>query len=335
MTGYKQIKDLQVGETVSQVFLIADIEGRLTQKGKPYARLVLKDKSGQISANVWDFDPKDCPEFRRGVYVSLTLEIQDYQGSKSGVSRAIPMPVVAPTDLSLYDNDKSLSVEDVEVYWKYLMSVKDKVKDSYIKAYLDVLFVHNPDLVKLYKTAPASTTNRGAYRGGLVEHVSKVMRNALAIIESQRTAKRPAPINDDIVIAGVLAHDLGKAYAYVVDETGAKMTRSGQLLEHLPMSYGLSVQAFIQAESLLHKAIPEELKDHINHCILAHHGQLDYGSPVKPRSIEAQIIHVADMSDSTSSCFAENVFDNLDAVDTDGFVQGSRFTNKTLYIGKP
>ena len=122
-------------------------------------------------------------------------------------------------------------------------------------------------------------------------------------------------------------------YAYSVDSTGVRHTRSGLLLAHLPMSYGLSVQAFMQAESVLKRAIPEELKDHINHCILAHHGQLDYGSPVKPQSVEAQIIHVADMSDSTTSNFAEPTRNNLDNVDDNGFVEGSYFSSRTVYVG--
>ena len=115
----------------------------------------------------------------------------------------------------------------------------------------------------------------------------------------------------------------------------AKATRSGMLLEHLSMSYGISVQAFIQAESILHKPIPEEIKDHINHCILAHHGQLAYGSPITPRSIEAQIVHVADMADSTVSNFAEPSKAGDGNADDNGFVEGSRFSSRQLFVGTP
>jgi 3'-5' exoribonuclease len=262
----------------------------------------------------------------------MTIHIEDYRGARQAKSRAMPMVVAPPDDLNDYESSLGLTPERADTFFNLLMDYKQQIKDVFIKTYLDVIF-DNPVMQEQFKAAPASVSNRGAYRGGLVEHTYKVMHNADAIIDSQAAAKDPAKIDREIVIAGVLTHDLGKMYAYAIDSTGAKHTRSGLLLAHLPMSYGISIQAFIQAESVLRREIPEEIKDHINHCILAHHGVLEYGSPVKPQSIEAQIIHVADMSDSASSNFAELTRDNLDHIDENGFVQGSYFTSKTIYVG--
>jgi len=332
MSGYRQIKSLEIGEEIEQVFLIASVDGRTTKTGKPYARVVLKDKSGQITANLWDFDPSAYSEFVAGAYVRLTIQIEDYKGARQAKSRAMPMVVTPPKDLGSYESDLGLTPQQAKEYYRKLMEYKDKVKDVFIKTYLDVIF-DNPATQEQFKIAPASVSNRGAYRGGLVEHTYKVMLHAAGIVVAQEQAKDPAPIDFDIVIAGVLTHDLGKMYAYKVSSTGVHHTRSGLLLAHLPMSYGMSVQAFMQAESVLRREIPEGLKDHINHCILAHHGVLEYGSPIKPQSVEAQIIHIADMADSTTSCFAELTRDNLDRVDEYGFVQGSYFTSKTIYVG--
>jgi 3'-5' exoribonuclease len=332
MNKYRPIKTFEVGEKITQVFLVASVEGRTTKANKPYARVVLKDKGGQITVNLWDFDPKDFSEFVAGVYAQMTIEIEDFKGSRQAKSRAAPMVVAQPEDPSDYESDLGLSPAQAEAFYATLMRYKNDVENIFIKTYLDVIF-DNASTKDKFITAPASVTNRGAYRGGLVEHTCKVMHNARAIVNSQREAKDPAPIDYDIVIAGVLAHDLGKMFSYKVSATGVEFTRSGKLLEHLPMSYGFSVQSFIQAESVLRKAIPEEIKDHINHCILAHHGRLEYGSPVKPRSVEAQIIHVADMADSTASCFAELTRDGLDRVDDNKFVEGSWITSKTLYVG--
>ncbi len=168
---------------------------------------------------------------------------------------------------------------------------------------------------------------RDPYTAG---HQERVTNLSLVVASEMGLAEE----NKQEIRMAAMVHDLGKMYAYEIDSTGAKHTRSGLLLAHLPMSYGISIQAFIQAESVLHRTIPEETKDHINHCILAHHGVLEYGSPVKPQSIEAQIIHMADTSDSKSSNFAELTRDNLDHVDENGFVEGSYFTSKTIYVGR-
>ena len=332
MSKYKPIKSIEVGETVTQIFLVASVEGRTTKAGKSYVQVTLKDKSRQITKNLWDFDPTDYKDFIPNTYALMTIEVEDYQGSRQAKSRAMPMVVAPPDDLNDYESDLKLSPAKADEFYDLLMKEKKTVKNIYIKSYLDVIF-DNSATQELFKTAPASVSNRGAYRGGLVEHTYKVMWNALGIMASQAMAKDPAKIDRDIVIAGVLCHDLGKMYAYEVNPTGVHHTRSGLLLAHLPMSYGISVQAFIQAESVLHREIPEAIKDHINHCILAHHGILEYGSPIKPQSIEAQIIHVADMSDSTTSCFAELTRDNIDHVDENGFVAGSFFASRTVYVG--
>ena len=332
MIGYLQIKSLEVGQEVTQIFLVASVDGRTTKAGKPYARVILKDKSAQITANLWDFDPGDYAEFVAGSFARMTIEIEDYKGARQAKSRAMPMMVKVPDDLSDYESDLKLSTAKADELYAELMKSKNKVENIFIKTYLDVIF-DNEKTADLFKTAPASVSNRGAYRGGLVEHTYKVMLNAEGIMLAQLSAKDPAKIDHDIITAGVLCHDLGKMYAYGVDSTGVYHTRSGLLLAHLPMSYGISIQAFIQAESVLRRGIPEELKDHINHCILAHHGVLEYGSPVKPQSIEAHIIHAADMADSTTSCFAELTRDNIDQVDKNGFVPGSFFASRTVYVG--
>lgn len=332
MSAYKPIKTLEVGEEVTQVFLIASVSGGTTRQGKPYARIILKDKGGQITVNLWDFDHNDYPEFRTGAYAKLTILIEDYKGARQAKSAALPMLVPPPDDPSDYESDLGLTPQQAKGFYQKLMQYKDQVSNVFLKTYLDVIF-DSKVTAQLFQTAPASVSNRGAYRGGLVEHTYKVMLNAEGVMNSQAVAKDPAPVDRDVVVAGVLTHDLGKMYAYTIDSTGANHTRSGLLLAHLPMSYGISIQAFIQAESVLRREIPEDLKDHINHCILAHHGVLEYGSPIKPQSIEAQIVHVADMADSTSSNFAEPTRDNLDRVDENGMVQGSWFSSKTIYVG--
>ena len=111
MSAYKQIKDLAIGESATQIFLVASVEGRTTKAGKPYARVLLKDKSGQITANLWDFDTNDYKGFVSGAYARMTIEIEDYQGSRQAKSRAMPMVLAPPDDLNDYESDLKLSKE--------------------------------------------------------------------------------------------------------------------------------------------------------------------------------------------------------------------------------
>jgi 3'-5' exoribonuclease len=330
---YKPVKTFNEGDIIEQVFLIAQASKGFTKRGDPFTTFILQDESGRFPCKQWRFDFSEYPELKAGTYAKMKIKVDEYQGSLQGNSLGIPMPVEPPTDTSSYELHPGVSPEDATAYYDKLMGYKDQVENPFIKAYLDTIFEDNIVVQKLFKIAPASISNRGAYRGGLVEHVYKVMLNAVAIVESQQLAHNPAPIDMDIVVAGVLTHDLGKMYAYEVTSTGVAHTRSGSLLNHLPLSYSISIQAFMQTESIIHREIPEEIKDHINHCILSHHGQLEYGSPVKPQSIEAHIVHVADMSDSTSSNFAEPIVANLDGKNEDGFIEGSYFSAKTIYVG--
>ena len=329
---YKLIKEMAVDEQLEQICLVSQVESKTTKAGKPFVKVVIKDNSGALPINIWQTSITDIADLKPGVFAVFKLKIEDFKGSKSATASP-PMVVKAPDDLAPYQNNRGLTPEQAEKYYDILLAAKNKVQDIYIKTYLDVSF-DDPSVEQLFCDAPASASNRGAYRGGLVEHVAKVLANAESIIASQSTGVNGAKVNVDIVIAGVLMHDIGKMLAYDIDENGmAKATRSGMLLEHLPMSYSISVEAFRRAEIVLHKQIPDETKDHINHCILAHHGQLAYGSPVTPKSLEAQIVHIADMADSTVSNFAEPSKMNASMVDADGFVEGNRFSSRQLFVG--
>lgn len=329
---YKLIREMAVDEQLEQICLVSQVESKTTKAGKPFVKVVVKDNSGSLPINIWQTSASDISDLKPGVFAVFKLKIEDFKGSKSATATP-PMVVKTPDDLSPYQNNNGLTDAEAEAYYAVLMQAKSKVSNVYIRLYLDTMFDDN-SMKEAFMRAPASVTNRGAYRGGLVEHVAKVLINAQNLIKSQGTGHIKADINEDIVVAGVLMHDAGKTLAYEIDENGmAKFTRKGILLEHLSMSYAMSTVLAGKVEQIMHKPMPEEIKDHINHCILAHHGQLAYGSPVVPKSLEAQIVHMADMADSTTSNYAEPTKANASMVDANGFVEGSRFSNRQLFIG--
>ncbi len=330
--NYKLIKDMVVDEQLEQICLVAQVEAKTTKTGKPFVKVTIKDSSGSLPINIWQTNAEDVSDLKVGVFAVFKIKIEDFKGSKSA-SATLPMIVKAPDDMTPYQNQHGLTDQECDTYYQILLDGKKKVVNPYIKAYLDMLF-DDQSVKDGFCNSPASVSNRGAYRGGLVEHVAKVLLNAEYLIKTQSIGHINAKIDVDIVIAGILMHDFGKMFAYEIDTNGmAKTTRKGMLLEHLPMSYSLSNMAFYKTEIENHFRIPEEIKDHINHCILSHHGKLEYGSPVTPRSVEAQIVHMADMADSTTSNYAEPTKANAASVDANGFVDGSRFSNRQLFVG--
>lgn len=330
---YKLIKEMQVDEQLEQICLVSQVESKTTKAGKPFVKVVVKDNSGSLPINIWQTSAADISDLRPGVFAVFKLKIEDFKGSKSATATP-PMVVKAPEDMSPYQNQNGLTDQECDAYYQVLVDAKNKVTNPYIREYLNFVF-STDDHKKRFCQAPASYSNRGAYRGGLVEHVAKVMMNAEFLIKTQSAGHIKAKIDYDIVVAGVIMHDHGKMYAYEIDANGmAKVTRQGMLLEHLPISYAMSTLLFDRLEhEVLHKQVPQEIKDHIHHCILAHHGKLEHGSPVTPKSIEAQVVHMADMADSTTSNYAEPTKANAASVDANGFVEGNRFSNRQLFIG--
>jgi len=329
--SYTNLQDIKIDTQLEQIFYVSNVAARKTKAGKPFTVLTVRDNTGQEEVKIWGFDSTKNPDLKPKVFVKLSCKVKEYQNKPDLSTEAVPMIVPTPKDISPYAATKGLTDEEVEVHWAYLMEVADTVKNPYIKKYINIAMETYGERIK---QGAASASNRGAYKGGLVEHYAKVMRNALSCVQVQLESKyRPEDekIDRDVIIAAVLMHDIGKVHTYDVGQIEVSTTRCGRLIEHLPLSYAISTHTWIAVESELRREVPEELKDHINHCILAHHGQLEFGSPVKPKSIEAYIVHVADMMDSMTSNYAENSVER--EPDEDGFVPGSYFSSRPLFVG--
>lgn len=318
------------GGTVQQVFMVTGATKKVTRTQKPYLIVTVADRTTTKDIKVWGVDGDKHPELLAAKWLKINCTVGEYQGSLDLTTRDVPMIVPPPVNQEPYMNDRGLSMDDVSVYMDRLDSVIGEIKCPYIREYLRVGY-GNMDR-DLFMSSPASVSNRGAYRGGLVEHVAKVLENAKSSMNSIAMGKHTPDIDRDVVIASVLMHDIGKMYTYDIDDAGiAVAKRANRLIGHLSLSYAISTQTWIVVESQLNRAVPEEIKDHINHCILAHHGQLEYGSPVKPQSTEAYIVHIADMMDSMVSNFAEASM--ADEPNEDGFVPGTYFSTKPQFVG--
>jgi 3'-5' exoribonuclease len=328
---YIPIKDITINQSLDQVFYITDVFARKTKQRKPFTILSIRDAGGIGEIKIWGFDADSNPELKGQSWARVICDVKEYQGQPDLTTSIAPTIVPQPADITPYVSEKRLTDDEIETHWSYLTSVMESVRNPYLKEYLNVMFSNDEQRDK-FKYGAASATNRGSFRGGLPEHISKVMRNALHYLDIQLQSKyRPEKIDRDLIIAGVMAHDIGKAYTYEVGDIETVMTRCGYLIDHLPLSYSISVLTWVAVESIIRREVPEHLKDALNHIILSHHGE-DY-SPVKPQTIEAVIVAYADATDGRVSQYAEAMLDNMSKKDNNGFVPGTFCTSKRIFVG--
>lgn len=294
---YQPINTLQKGCKISQIFLIADSEKRFTKTKKPYAVLTLRDVTGSMTARIWGWDlDKNDP----GQWIRIDGEVVEFNGVlhiSAEDKNAHPCP--NPPE-NIDDYIKGIPEQVVEQLYGELLTYIDKVENRFMRAMLDFEFRQNTTHIEKYKTIPSSHNVRGAYKGGFLVHLVAVLKIANYLCDLY--GERGIYFSKDIVITSVLLHDVGKLYAFEQDGEVWKQTDEQRLLNHLPMSLYIVQQLFIVIESALQEEVPKDIKNAISHCVLTHHGE---HGPMAPRTLEASIVHLADLSDSQITLFLE------------------------------
>ncbi len=278
------IRDVAMGKPVQDLFVLAEARQAQSKNG-PYWSLSLQDASGRLEAKVWsplaarftDLAPGQCvlvrgtPERYRDKpqLVVEALEVVEGELEPADAAALYPTSSVAPEQL-LEDLSALLKTELRHKPWRSLTA----------------RVLADPEVRARLLAAPGAKSIHHAYAGGLLEHTLAVCRLALAIC-----ALYP-DIDREIVLVGAAFHDLGKAWelssGLVQDYTDA-----GRLIGHIQL--GLEVVEPFVART---KGLEPELAMHLKHMILAHHGELEFGSPKRPKTAEAMVLHYADMIDS-------------------------------------
>ena len=275
------VADLAPGTRLETTFLIHSKERKTASNGRPYLDLELRDASGVIKAKVWDCDRLD-----------QDVEPEDFVWVQGNVDayRGTPQVVVAKlrrcTEEEIDPRDYlPRSKRDPQEMYTTLLDRVRRVAEGPVRALLLAVF-EDPAIAEKYKLAPAAMSYHHAYLGGLLEHV-------LSLIElGDRVCDHYPSLRRDLVLAGLLLHDIGKIEELSF-RRGFRYTTRGQLLGHITI--GLE----IVNETM--RAIPDfpaGVRDQLEHIILAHHGELEFGSPKEPAFPEALVVHALDNLDS-------------------------------------
>jgi 3'-5' exoribonuclease len=296
------LPSLAFGARVQHELLVRErTEKKMATSGDPYVILTLGNRSGQIdTAPIWPDQIQWANGADRGRIVQAIGEVARYEKNgqlKRQLKLTAPLRVLPAEQFNVEEFLPHVD-EDLDSLWSSFDLARNKVKSATLRAVL-ALFFGDDDFRTRFERAPGSTKGHHAKVGGLLQHTLEVARIAHA---SARTVRRAS---EDLVVAGALLHDIGKVEAYEVGAGGFTYSPCGLLAGHVV----LGVLMLERRLAALGKTICTDAQLlELQHMILAHHGKLEYGSPVVPMTLEAEIVHRADEASAKATDF-------LDALD--------------------
>jgi 3'-5' exoribonuclease len=275
------VRDLIDGQELDQVLLVRRAEARTKRDGAEFLKLALGDRTGQLTAMVWDrvADLRELCRPGQAVHVCGRYEIHPRWGAQVAL-REVRVP--APGSFTLDDllDGPPRSAETMEADLRQLVAT---VQDPHLRALLDRVLGPQTPTWELYRRAPAAKLYHQAYVHGLLEHCLTVAQGVALL------AGTFPGIDRDVAVAGALLHDIGKLDAYTADPTAIDLTNAGRLQGEIPLGY-YRIRRTIEELP----GFPAETAQAVLHVILSHHGSLEHGSPVVPSTREAWLVHMID-----------------------------------------
>jgi len=276
------VSDLTTEQSVTTFLLVCEKEVRSTKEGKPYLRLELGDRSGTIEARMWDQIDSVSKEVDREDIVKVQGRVEIYRGKPQFSVQQ--MRKAKPDEVDLADFLPSTK-EDVEKLFKQLLAEASSIKNPWLNK-LNTEMLNDPKISTRYKRAPAAKVMHHAYLGGLLEHVI-----GLCGLAHQISAHYPE-LDLDLLLTAAILHDVGKLDELCYDRA-IGYTSEGQLLGHIVMEIETVANAINKIEGF-----PPALKAVVQHLLISHHGQYEFGSPKLPMIREALVFHYMDDLDS-------------------------------------
>jgi 3'-5' exoribonuclease len=272
--------ELAPGQSVQGVFLVQSKDVRQKKTGEPYLSLVLMDRSGEVEAKMWDNVGDVVETFDRDDFVRVRGQTQLYQGKTQLTVHALQR--ISDDEVDIADF-LPVSRRDPDQMWRELEEVIASIANPHLQALLRSIFADSR-IADAYRRAPAAKGIHHAWIGGLLEHVLSMCALARFL------ASHYPGIDLDLLLAGVLLHDIGKIRELDYSRSFS-YTAEGGLVGHIQI--GLRIVA-----EHLPEGFPQELRNLLEHLILSHHGQLEFGSPKLPCFPEAMLLHLIDLTDS-------------------------------------
>lgn len=294
----RYIETLREGERIQEIYLCRQRTTAMTKTGKEYENVILQDKTGSLDAKIWDPNSMGIDEFDALDYVEVNGDVTVFNGqTQLSIKRArkISETDVDPTNYLPCTN------KNIDEMMMELTKFIAGVNNPYYKQVLTKLFIDNTEFVEAFKKHSAAKSVHHGFIGGLLEHTLSVAKMC------DFFAKQYPILNRDLLMTSAICHDIGKVYE-LSDFPMNDYTDAGQLLGHIVMGSEMLGKIMDSIPDF-----PTKLKNELKHCILAHHGELEYGSPKKPALIEAMALNLADNADAKIETMTELLNSNSSA----------------------
>ena len=308
----KYIETFREGVHISEVYLCKTKQIALTKNGKEYGSLTLQDKTGTVDAKIWELNSPGINEFAAMDYVFVDADVTVFQGAfQLNVKR------IRKADEGEYRPGDYLPVtsKDVKTMQHELTQYITTIRNEYLRKLAAGFFMNDAAFMKAFSFHSAAKSVHHGFVGGLLEHTLSVVKLC------DFYADQYDFLNRDLLITAAMFHDIGKTKelsAFPAND----YTDDGQLLGHIVIGVelvGLGIRRIPD--------FPKRLASELKHCIVAHHGELEYGSPKKPALAEAAALNFADNTDARMETFREIL---TGSATTDEWLGYNRFVDSNV-----
>ena len=286
----KYIKDLHDGDSIRSIYLCKGKRTAETRNGKPYDSLILQDKTGTVDGKIWDPNSSGIADYDEKDFVEVVGDVITYNNNLQ--LNIKQLRIASEGDYNPADYMPT-SEKSVDTMYEELLGYVRSISNPWLRRGVEYYFVKDEDFIKLFKGHSAAKTVHHGFAGGLLEHTLSVVKFCEYLAGAYEI------LNQDLLFASAICHDIGK-----VRELSAfpdnDYTDEGQLIGHIVIGVemlGEAIRSF--------PGFPEKLANEWKHCVVAHHGELEYGSPKKPALAEAVALNIADNADAKMQTLKE------------------------------
>jgi 3'-5' exoribonuclease len=273
---------LQENKVITSSFVVASKQVKPKKNGEPYLALTLADRTGQIEAKMWDNVEEFIDAFEQDDFLKIKGLVNKYKNRFQLTIHKLRR--MGETEID-YTDYLPKTTKDIGELWRTLADFVGTFQNQHLKSLVES-FMSDPEIAERYRNAPAAKTLHHAYIGGLLDHVVSLFRSC------DLMCRNYPQINRDLLLTGAFLHDIGKIHELTYNRSFSYTTR-GQLLGHMIIELEM-----LQAKLAKFPNFPGEMKTLLEHMIISHHGQYDFGSPKLPMFPEALMLHYLDDLDS-------------------------------------
>ena len=286
----RYINTLREGETIRNIYLCKGKRSAETRNGKPYDNLILQDKTGTLDGKVWDPNSGGIADYDEMDFIEVFGDVVSYNNNLQLNIRQLRK---AYEDEYVAADYMPTTEKNTEEMYKELLGYIKQIQNTYLRQVVEYYFVKDEKFIKKFKAHSAAKSVHHGFAGGLLEHTLSVVKFCEYMAGAYPILKK------DLLYAAAICHDIGK-----VKELSSfpenDYTDDGQLLGHIV----IGVEMVSDAVRTI-PGFPEKLAGQLKHCIIAHHGELEYGSPKKPALAEALALNFADCADAKMQTLTE------------------------------